>query len=153
MLNKKVYINFSIYYYVIGVKTGKKVLAVVIIAILVIAGVATFYYLEERKKEDGEDEEVAVKETYIPPIGVELLTFEYSFSEPEIVENGDYVNVYIDEADFNDIHDGWPVIPVKTATYEFPFGTKILNVSYHYSDPENITLSKKISVGSCSTAT
>ena len=131
----------------------KKAMGLLIIGILIIASIGVIYYLNESGKNSDDRDKKQGEKKYLPPLGAEELTFYCEFSQPDIVDNGDYVNVYIDEADFNDIHDGWPVIPVKTITYELPFGTKILNVSYQHSDPENITLSKKISVGSCSTAT
>jgi hypothetical protein len=110
---------------------GSKILVSIIVFVLIVAGISSiYYYIESGKKEETE-------EAYCPYSSDESINFSCDFSEPSIVDNGIYVNVYVDEADFNDIHDGWPVIPVKTFTYELPFGTKILNVSYQHSKSKN----------------
>ena len=126
---------------------GIKILGIIIIGILLIAGISSLYYLYESEKEE------PTKENEISYPWAECIKFEYEFSEPDIVTNDNYVNVYVKEADSYDIHDGWPVIPVKTITYELPFGAKILEVVYEHSNPKNITLPEKISFGSCSTLT
>ncbi len=122
----------------------KKILAIVIILILMVAA-GIIVVQQYKEPEDEEDQDL--------PINGETITQELTFSYPTFIKYGEYACVYVDEADFYDIHDGRPTIPVKTTTYEFPFGTKILDVIYEYSEPETITLSKKISVGSCSTIT
>lgn len=122
----------------------KKILAVVIILILIVAA-GIIVVQQYKEPEDEEDQDL--------PIDGETITQEFTFSYPTFIEYGEYTCVHVDEADFYDIHDGRPTIPVKTTTYEFPFGTKILDVIYEYSEPETITISKKISVGSCSTIT
>ena len=124
----------------------KNVLSIVVAFVLIACAVVFIIY--EDKDEYIEDN-----------IGVYLnirekkIIQKYTFSYPTFGEFEEYTNVYVEEADFYDIHDGWPAIPVKTTTYEFSFGTKILDVIYEHSEPKPITLTKKISVGSCSTAT
>lgn len=123
----------------------KKIIAVAV-ALLIILSALLIYKIDEIEKDEIEsDEQLEVNR--------DIITIEYSFSDPEIEIYDNYSYVYVDEADFYDIHDGWPTIPVKTITYTFPFGTKIKDVIYEYSEPEVITLSEKISVGSCSGAT
>jgi len=123
----------------------KKIIATALVLILIasVALIAMNFYKEKKQSEVSQ----------VSVIQGEIITQNYTFSNPVISEEGKYANVYVDEADFYDIHDGRPTLPVKIITYEFPFGTKILNVTYEYSKPENITISKKIAPGSCSTLT
>ena len=123
----------------------KKILAIGIVLILIAA--AGIIVVQQYKEPEDEEKKPDL------PIEGEIITQEYTFSYPTFGEYGEYATVYIDEADFYDIHDGWPTLPVKTITYEFPFGTKILDVIYEHSEPEIITMDKKISYGSCSVAT
>jgi len=122
----------------------KNIIVVIIAIIIVAAGVIAFQQYEEPKDKE-EDQDLLFEG--------EGIMQEFTFSYPTFDEDGDYTCVYVDEADFYDIHDGRPSIPVKTITYEFPFGTKIVDIIYEHSEPETITLTKKISYGSCSTAT
>jgi hypothetical protein len=124
-----------------------KIVGSIIVLMLILAGIGAVYYLYETEKEE------PIEEKKIPYPLAECITFEADFSEPEIVENEFYTNVYVDEADFYDIHDGWPVIPVKTKTYELAFGTEILDVTYEHTKPKNYTLPSKLSFGSCSVLT
>lgn len=78
---------------------------------------------------------------------------QFSFSYPEIVENEKDLNIYVKEADFNGIHDQWPVLPVNITTFEFPFGTQIIDVETELSDIHTIFLNKPVAYGSCSTST
>jgi len=121
---------------------------IVIGIILIIFGSAVIIAVNRQKDEEPDDDEGKIF-----PINGEIITSEYNFSYPTFGNYGDYVTVYIEEADFYDIHDGWPVLPVKSETYEFPFGTKILDVIYEFSEPEAIPIEGKISYGSCSTKT
>jgi hypothetical protein len=123
----------------------KKILVIGVVIILIAAsGIIIFQQYKEPEEEKVEPEIT---------IEGEIITLEYTFSYPTFDDNGDYTCVYVDEADFYDIHDGWPSIPANTITYEFPFGTKIKDVIYEYSEPETIIIDKKISYGSCSSAT
>jgi len=126
-----------------------KLLAAIFIIILIIATFSAVFYWEYKKDETKPDK------TWDKPRepGVEYLEKEFTFSDPVVKENGEYMNVYINGSDFNSISDGRPVLPVNLTTIELPFGTKILNVSYEYSTPEIISISKKLAFGSCSTVT
>jgi len=125
----------------------KKILVVAVVLILLSGAFLIALYEKEVDNGDGDKGKANL------PLTGELITEEYTFSYPTFGECKNYTVVYVNEADFYDIHDGWPVIPVKTETYEFPFGTRIINVSYEYSEPEIIELAEKISVGSCSVKT
>jgi len=82
-----------------------------------------------------------------------IIEKKYCFSYPEIIKNEDDLNIYVQGADFNSIHDQWPVLPVNITTFEFPFGTKILDVQMKVSDVITIPLSDPVAYGSCSTLT
>ena len=118
----------------------KKIIAVGVVVVLIIAGII-IYDREFREKDEVVEEEI------VYPEGAEFITEEYAFSDPTFGEYGELTTVYVEEADFNDVHDGWPALPVKTTTYELPFGTKILDFVYEIPEPQTITLDKKISYG------
>ena len=81
------------------------------------------------------------------------LSVDYNFSEPVIEQHGDFVNVYTDHADVYSIGDGRPILPVNLTILEFPFGTKILEVSFSHSEPVQQNLTKKLAYGSYSPTT
>jgi len=120
----------------------KRVIAVLIV-ILLIASAVFIAINYEKEPEDEEELDLIIEG--------DTITEEFAFSYPTFSEYLGYTCVHVEEADFYDIHDMWPVLPVKTTTYEFPFGTKILDVIYEHPEPEIISLTNKISVGSCST--
>jgi len=80
----------------------------------------------------------------------ELLTLEFSFSDPVIENDEDYIYISVEESDFNHIADGAPVLPVKLPLQEFMFGTDIISVEYEISAPVTIPITKKLSFGKCS---
>jgi len=67
------------------------------------------------------------------------------FSHPEIIEHGDEcVTVEIREISSYTSTPRLPVLPVYKKTYTFPFGTKILGITYNCSPAQKIKLSKDI---------
>jgi hypothetical protein len=64
-----------------------------------------------------------------------------SFSDPEVVEYGDYLVVRVDETNHNRMDPGKPILPVNISIYELIFGSKILSVEIQNSTPEIINLS------------
>ena len=74
----------------------------------------------------------------------QTITKEYDFSDPEIVIDGEYVYVYIDESDLNRINPGKPVLPVNLTVMEFPFNAEIINVRCYHSIPETIGLTQPL---------
>ena len=121
----------------------KNILVIGIILIIIAASIAIV--IKEEDEEPAEIEKIYEKG--------EVMSQEYAFSEPTFGKYGEYTCVYVNEADFYDIHDGWPSLPAKSTTYEFPFGTKIIDVIYEIPEPETIAIDKKISYGSCSVLT
>ena len=108
---------------------GKIIFLVITLVILLGAAVfaAAYYYNVIKDEED--DEELAE----VLPEGVELITKEFTFSEPEIEELGNLTIVNVKEADFHSLGDGRPAIPVNLTTLTFPFGTRIINIEYDYT--------------------
>jgi len=125
---------------------NKIILAVATVSIILLSSYAAmFFFKVEEEEYEGEMEEEYE--------GYSVIVEEYNFSEPVMKEYGDYLNIYVDETNLYLISDGRPVLPVNITTYEFPFGTKIVNLSFEYSKPKSLSLSKKLSFGSCSTLT
>lgn len=85
--------------------------------------------------------------------GFSVVEKEFNFSEPVVESQVNYSYVHLREADLYTLSDGEPVVPVNLTVMELPFGSKIIDVSYEHSEPEKISLSKKLSFGSCSTLT
>ncbi len=126
-------------------KGVKVVLALVIVIILLLSSYAVMvFFKEKREKKEKEMEKYE---------GYNVIVMEYNFSEPVIREYNDYLNIYVDEANLYTIGDGRPVLPVNITVFEFPLGTRIVNISFEYSEPQSINLSKRLSFGSCSTLT
>ena len=69
---------------------------------------------------------------------------EIFFSNPEIFENGNYVNVNLKEANSFIRQPGNPVLPFYSKTMIFPLGTKIKSIDFIHSQVETIRVTKKI---------
>lgn len=123
-----------------------KIIAVVLIITFALSALGLLFFINMPSEEYVVDEKVEKQ-------AASIIEKQYSFSFPEIVENEENVNIYVNEADFNSIHDQWPVLPVNLTTFEFEFGTKIVKVETRLSDLETIPLSKPVAYGSCSTET
>ncbi|MCD6236777.1 MAG: hypothetical protein J7K13_02340 [Thermoplasmata archaeon] len=120
-----------------------------LIVILSIFSVTIFYISDYYKREQKLEKEKG--KTYGE--GFYIIKKEFNFSEPTIEINNGYSNVYVKEANLYSINDGRPVVPVNLTVVELPFGSKIIDVNYEYTKPEEISLSNKLSFGSCSTLT
>ncbi|RLF52416.1 MAG: hypothetical protein DRN24_03330, partial [Thermoplasmata archaeon] len=129
----------------------KKIIAIGIVVTIILSGFAgalVYLYIpgggeiKPKKGKPGLYEE-----------GTTVIKKEFNFSQPTIKVNNGYSNVYVKEANLYSINDGRPVVPVNLTVVELPFGSKIINVNYEYSEPKEISLSNKLSFGSCSTLT
>ena len=132
--------------------SGKKPFSLIVIVILIITAIGVYYYLNEGNNDNNSKKGQGASE-YIPPLGSMSLSFDYNFSEPEIVDNGDVINIYVNESDVYSIGDGRPILPVNLTILEFPFGTKILEVNFSHSGIIEEEISKKIAYGSYSPET
>ena len=69
---------------------------------------------------------------------------KFVLSQPSISGADEYIRVDFDEANSFLLDPGKPLIPAVKKTYVLPFGTKIENVEFVFSDVEEQTLSEKI---------
>jgi hypothetical protein len=128
----------------------EKVLALGLVIIFIFSSFSAAI-LWTRLNESPEIYEIPDETEEILGVGEKSLKQEFIFSDPVINESREYANVYVNESDFNSSADGRPILPVNLTIIELPFGTEIINISFYNSTPEIITLSKKLSFGSCST--
>ena len=84
----------------------------------------------------------------------EYLRLNYSFSTPVITrhEIDKHVIVRVNETNHNrlmsySMSTGKPVLPVNITVLFFPFTTRVLEIKYDHSTPENMTLPGRIAFG------
>jgi len=123
-----------------------KIMAVILVITFIISAAVLSYVMSISSVDD--EEKKLVEDSPFPSIEKQFM-----FSEPEIVKGTDFLNIYVEESDFNSVHDQWPVLPVNITTFEFAFGTKIIDVETSFSKEKTIPLSKEVAYGSCSTVT
>ena len=71
-------------------------------------------------------------------------TCEISFSAPEILGNGKYVNVNLEETNSIMRYAGNPMLPFYSKTMTFPLGTKIKSLECTCSQVKTMSVDKKI---------
>lgn len=103
----------------------KKILPILIVGILVLSGLGA----------------VATTDSQIEKLDY----FTIQFSEPNIIENQNYVNIELTETKSKIMNDGKPLLPKVTKVYTYPFGTKISEVKVTFSEKIEKQLSKPIS--------
>ena len=123
-----------------------KIIAALLVITFIISSVGLTLFMRSGSMQKDEKERVDEQD-------ISVIEKQYTFSYPEIVERKNNLNIYVKEADFNSIHDQWPVLPVNITTLEFNFGTKIKDVQVHLATTKPISLSKPVAYGSCSTFT
>ncbi len=73
------------------------------------------------------------------------ISFEQNFSEPIFETIGEnLLSVSVKEAEYNSAIQGLPMLPAFVKTFELPWGTKIINISFNYSEPQEIKVSKQL---------
>ncbi len=77
----------------------------------------------------------------------ETISLTFNFSDPTIVNDNQSIWVYVNETDLNMIIPNKPVLPTNITVLPFEFGTKILNITYTTSKPENIYLNGQLATG------
>ena len=70
--------------------------------------------------------------------------FILNFSEPKTKENGEFINIIFEETNSFMTYETEPMMPFYSKTYEFPFGTKIIDVEVKTSKIETISIDKYI---------
>jgi hypothetical protein len=104
----------------------KKILTILILGILVFSGIgATAFTNEEKINED-------------------IIEKTVTFSEPIIIDEGQYVIISLEEETSSISEVGKPKMPVVTQVFTFPFGTKINSVDIRFSNKNYMYLSKEI---------
>lgn len=81
--------------------------------------------------------------TVTPQVNIEKLIIPLYFPAPRLTENGDYINVDMDDAFYLN-QEGYPVLPYQTQVFSFPLGTKIEDIRVKYSRETRFDLTKKI---------
>jgi len=103
----------------------KKLLSISIIGILIISGLGAFALSDEKSIEE------------------KLLL---SFSHPLIKEKDDCISLELEETDSILMKKNHYMIPTKTETFIFPFGTEITSVQCNPSNVHKQTLTKKLMI-------
>jgi hypothetical protein len=75
---------------------------------------------------------------------VDSIVENIAFSQPIIKENGRYISINVEGANSCLMETGEPILPAYSKTFEFPFGTKIVDVKCIPSGIRQRTLSKAI---------
>ena len=70
------------------------------------------------------------------------------FSVPNMIEQNNFLNIYLNESNSLLSKSGEPILPVFLETFEFPLGTKIKELNCFSSDFGEMKLSKKIKLSS-----
>lgn len=106
--------------------TLRKILSVLIIGVLVISGFGVTAFSNEKNIDEN------------------IIEKSFTFSEPIIVEKGQYISINLEEATTTILEVGKPKIPVVTQVFTFPAGTKINSVDVSFSNENNLVLSKDV---------
>ena len=102
----------------------KKIFPVVIIGILLLSGVKAVDVIENKN-------EMEINESF-------------SFSTPIIKESEQYVSLQLQETELTLSDSGKPEIPMISYSFDLPFGSKNIKITYKPSDEYEIDLPKKI---------
>jgi len=104
----------------------KKNIPILIVMLLVLSSIGAFGINNEEK-----NQESVIKEK------IEL-------SEPIIITEEDFVDIYLEEQSTSILEPGKPDLPVITKVYTFPFKTKILDLDISFKETEEILINKKV---------
>jgi len=102
-----------------------KNIAFLVVGILFISGLSVNAISEDN------NEEMVVLESIV-------------FSEPNIFERNQYIELHLNEATSSLREPGSPLLPIYTKLFTFPAGTTIKDVSCIFSSVEEILLSKEV---------
>ncbi len=80
--------------------------------------------------------------------GLKIKTQSVVFSEPIIIDEGEYVTVNLDGAESSLAEIDEPVLPVVTKLFTFPFGTSINGVYVSFSGGDHMVLPKPVELAS-----
>jgi hypothetical protein len=90
---------------------------------------------------------IAVSEKIEQNTGIKYINESILISKPIFQENKEeYLFLNLEESNANLILTGQPIIPVISKKYTFPFGTKINDIQVSFSEINEFSLPKKISL-------
>jgi len=75
---------------------------------------------------------------------VETVEFIQEFSKPIIRENEEFVEIIVEEANSYMAYEKEPMMPFLSKTYEFPLGTKLINVEITPSKIKTMAIGKQV---------
>ncbi len=73
-----------------------------------------------------------------------FLSFEVTFSQPEIVQDEDFVRIKLAESTSFTMHEFEPMIPYYIETLELPFGSKIIDISIQNSEVSTLSVDHQV---------
>ena len=106
----------------------KKISIVIIIGILLLSSIGIF------PSPQGEYIEKTLNQTF-------------TFTQPKIKENNDYVSVDLPEATSLLIKEGKPILPVYTTVINLPIGSKITSIDVSFSPTTELLVQKDVKPG------
>ena len=133
-----------------------KYMVIFIIVLFVLSNCLNVFGMQIAIKSNNNDEKTCVLDT--TNSNIKYIKQEFSFSYPEIVEYNDYCVIRVKETNHNRVvilndDPGKPVLPVNISVFKIPFGSKIIDVDFEYSDPIEIPLPSKIACAKYQTDT
>lgn len=75
---------------------------------------------------------------------IDNINFVQRFSNPTTENNGNYININVEETNSYMIDQGGPRLPVFSKTFEFAWGTEIKDIKISISDEKTMDLDGKI---------
>jgi len=103
----------------------KKIFLVIVVGIFLISGIKTV----------GSSEEDTTKINLIK---------SFTFSEPDIIQAGEYVKIQLSETEFLKRDPGKPLLPMITYSFDIPFGAKNIDIKFKPSIEQELELAQKI---------
>lgn len=124
----------------------KKTIIFIIIGLLIISGSLSTFGVQIKNNFS------TSYETTKTDYNQKYIKIDLSFSDPEILQYGNYYVVRVNETNHNrfvmfDYNPGKPVLPVNISVFNLEFGSKIQDVTFEYSTPEIINLTGTLSFG------
>ncbi len=110
----------------------KKIIPILVVGVLVLSGLGAVAVTEKEKSENN----------------VSLKTESILVSEPiameRIAEGETYIELNMEGTNARLYRAGEPILPIYTKTMSFPFGTKIVDITYETKETKSMVLSDKI---------
>lgn len=124
----------------------KKTIIFIIVGLLIISGSLSTFGIQIKNNFSNSYE--TTKTDY----NQKYIKIDLSFSDPEILQYGNYYIVCVNETNHNrfvmfDYNPGKPILPVNISVFNLEFGSKIQDVTFEHSTPEIINLKGTLSFG------